>query len=93
MVALFPHGKIHLDSDRPVKIKGGAVRLSQISGCPIYPVRLEGVRGQGHTILAVPIRSEAHLIAHPPLYCQPHHYSENLHKLQQLIETPVTPPS
>lgn len=88
VVALFPHGKIHLASDPPVKIKGGAVRLSQISGCPLYPVHLAGVRAQGHTLLALPVRSRAHLTAHPPLICQPHHYTENLHKLQQLIETP-----
>lgn len=89
VVALFPHGKIHLDSEPPVKIKGGAVRLAQITGCPIYPVRLEGVRGEGHTVLAVFIRTEAHLHARPPMYCQRQHYAENLHQLQQLIESPM----
>jgi 1-acyl-sn-glycerol-3-phosphate acyltransferase len=89
VVALFPHGKIHLDSDPPIKIKGGAVRLSQLSGCPVYPVRLEGVHGEGHTVLAVFIRSKARLIPEPPMVCQPHHYAENLHKVQELIETPA----
>jgi 1-acyl-sn-glycerol-3-phosphate acyltransferase len=86
VVALFPHGKIHLDTDPPVKIKGGAIRLGQISGCPIFPVRIEGVRGQGHTVLAVFIRSDADIVTHPPVYCQPEHYAENLQMLQRLLE-------
>ncbi|WP_455196560.1 lysophospholipid acyltransferase family protein [Kaarinaea lacus] len=86
VVALFPHGKIHLDTDPPIKIKGGAIRLAQISGCPIYPVRIEGVRGQGHTILAVLIRSDADIVTHSPVYCQPEHYTENLEQLQRLLE-------
>ncbi|WP_455365737.1 lysophospholipid acyltransferase family protein [Kaarinaea lacus] len=86
VVALFPHGKIHLDTDPPIKIKGGAVRLAQISGRPVYPVRIEGVRGQGHTVLAVFIRSDADIVTHAPLYCQPRHYAENLEQLQRLLE-------
>ena len=86
VVALFPHGKIHLDTDPPVKIKGGAIRLAQISGCPVFPARIEGVRGQGHTIAAVFIKSDADLVAHPPCYCDPDHYVQNLEKLQRLLE-------
>ena len=86
VVALFPHGKIHLDTDPPVKIKGGAIRLGQISGCPIFPVRIEGVRGQGHTVLAVFIRSDADIVTHEEVYCQPEHYEENLENLQRLLE-------
>ena len=86
VVALFPHGKIHLDTDPPMKIKGGAIRLGQISGCPIFPVRIEGVRGQGHTVLAVFIRSDADIVTHEAVYCQPEHYAENLENLQRLLE-------
>ncbi|HEY5601555.1 MAG TPA: lysophospholipid acyltransferase family protein [Gammaproteobacteria bacterium] len=86
VVALFPHGKIHLDTDPPIKIKGGAIRLAQISGCPIFPVRIEGVRGQGHTVLAVFIRSDADIVTHPAVYCRPEHYAENLANLQRLLE-------
>ena len=88
VVALFPHGKIHLDTDPPVKIKGGAIRLAQLSGCPVFPARIEGVRGQGHTVAAVFIKSNADLVAHPPCYCDPEHYAQNLEKLQQLLEQP-----
>jgi len=88
VVALFPHGKIHLDTDPPIKIKGGAIRLGQISGCPVFPVRIEGVRGQGYTVLAVFIRSDADIVTHAPLYCQPEHYAENLVQIQRLLEAP-----
>lgn len=61
VVALFPHGRIRLDSDPPVKLKPGAVRLAHLAKCPVYPLRIEGVAGQGHTVLAVFIRSRARL--------------------------------
>jgi 1-acyl-sn-glycerol-3-phosphate acyltransferase len=48
VVALFPHGKIHLDSDPPRKIKAGAARLALITQSPIVPLRIRGVRAQGH---------------------------------------------
>ena len=88
VVALFPHGKIHLDTDPPVKIKGGAVRLAQITGCPIYPVHISGVRGKGHTMLAIPMRSRVRLDNRPILSCQTAHNAQNIHKLQLLIESP-----
>ncbi len=70
VVAVFPHGKIHLDSDPPRRIKGGAVRLAQRAGCPIQPLRVEGVRGEGHTLLAVLLRSRAWIRVFPLLDCQ-----------------------
>ncbi|OOY41273.1 hypothetical protein BOV91_12355, partial [Solemya velum gill symbiont] len=36
VIAIFPHGKIHLPSDPPRKLKGGAARLSAISKCPVH---------------------------------------------------------
>lgn len=89
VVALFPHGKIHLQTDPPVKIKGGAVRLAQKTGCPLFPVHISGVRGKGHTLLAIPLRSRVQLTNRPTLICQPHHSAQNIHKLQTLIESPA----
>jgi 1-acyl-sn-glycerol-3-phosphate acyltransferase len=86
VVALFPHGKIHLDSDPPIKIKGGAIRLAQLTGCRIYPVRIEGVKGEGHTVLAVFMRSDADLVNHPVVVCEPRHYQQNLENLQRQLE-------
>ncbi|WP_428609830.1 lysophospholipid acyltransferase family protein [Sedimenticola sp.] len=68
VVALFPHGKIHLDSDPPRRIKAGAIRLSQITGAPVLPHRISGIRGAGGVISGVLLRSRARIRAHSPIY-------------------------
>ena len=67
VVALFPHGAIHLDSDPPKRLKAGAVRLAQLTGAPLLPHRITGVRGAGHVILGVILRSRARVTLYPPL--------------------------
>lgn len=67
VVALFPHGKIHLDSEPPLKIKGGVARLAAWSQAEIYPVRITGVKGEGKVALAPFIPSQVQLIMHTPL--------------------------
>ena len=37
VVAVFPQGGIHLESQGHRKLKGGVVRLAQKSACSIYP--------------------------------------------------------
>ncbi|TVO70766.1 lysophospholipid acyltransferase family protein [Sedimenticola selenatireducens] len=68
VVALFPHGKIHLDSDPPRRIKAGAIRLSQITGAPIVPHHISGVRGEGGVISGVLLRSHARIKSTSPIY-------------------------
>ncbi len=63
VVALFPHGKIHLDSDPPRRIKAGAIRLSQITGAPIFPHRISGIRGAGGVVGGVLLRGRARIRA------------------------------
>ena len=87
-IALFPHGKIHLPGDLPAKIKGGAVRLSQLTGAAIYPVHVEGIKGAGHTLLAIPLKSHIRLSTHTPqVYAS--EYKDAVSHLQELIETPA----
>lgn len=69
VVAIFPHGGIHLDSDPPRKLKAGVLRLSQLGKCPIYPVRLQGVGGAGKVAMAVLLRGNAQLLSVTPLQC------------------------
>ena len=88
VVALFPHGKIHLPGDSPIKIKGGAVRLAQITGAPVYPLHVDGIKGKGHTLLAIPLKSQISLTTHSPIVFETGDSSENIRKLQQLIESP-----
>lgn len=67
VVALFPHGKIHLDTDPPRRLKAGAVRLAQLTGSSIFPFRISGIRCQGHVIRPLFCRSRVVLDALPAL--------------------------
>lgn len=80
VVALFPHGKIHLDSDPPVKIKPGAVRLAHLTGAPLVTVRISGIRGQGHVVRGVIRRSRARITHLGRLLPE----SDELHTREQL---------
>lgn len=67
VIALFPHGKIHLDSDPPRKIKAGAARLAMLTGLPLVPLRISGVRAQGGVMRPVFIRGHARIQLIPPI--------------------------
>jgi 1-acyl-sn-glycerol-3-phosphate acyltransferase len=69
VVALFPEGRLRPPHEPPHRLKPGAVWLAQAVGCPIFPVRLEGIRGAGKTLPAVFLRSQARLISCQPLHC------------------------
>jgi 1-acyl-sn-glycerol-3-phosphate acyltransferase len=68
VVALFPHGRIHLDHEPPVRLKPGILHLARVSGAPVYPMRIDGVRGAGRTLGAVFLRSRARITVFPHLY-------------------------
>jgi len=70
VVAIFPHGRILLDDELPHKIKGGVARLAIWSEATIYPVRIDGVGGEGQVALAPVIPSKAVLTMGTPLQCQ-----------------------
>lgn len=86
VVAVFPHGKIHLDTDPPRKLKGGVVFLAQKADCAIYPVRVDDVRGAGHTVLAVFIPSNSRLKAYPPLSCKGLDHGDCLTRLTSVLD-------
>lgn len=86
VVALFPHGRIHLDSDPPRKLKGGVAKLAQLSGAPVLPLRVTGIRGEGHTVRAVFMPSHAHLRAFTAIDCAAESVDECLEKIAPLIE-------
>ncbi|MCW8918529.1 MAG: 1-acyl-sn-glycerol-3-phosphate acyltransferase [Gammaproteobacteria bacterium] len=69
VVALFPHGTIHLEGDPHRRLKPGAVRLAQLAGCPIFPVRIDGVRAAGGIFLPVVLRGRATIENFPPIDC------------------------
>ena len=86
VIALFPHGGIHLDSSPPRRIKGGAVRLAQRVECPILPLRVEGIRGEGRTMLALVQRSQAQIRIFPQLDCQACSERDCLHALTEILQ-------
>ena len=59
VIALFPHGKIHLDSDPPRKIKPGAARLAARAKLPLIALRISGVAAEGEVMRPVLLRGRA----------------------------------
>ncbi len=86
IIALFPHGKIHLDTDSPRPIKAGVIRLAKWTTTPIYPVRLDGIKAQGQVLLAPFVPSHVQISVGEPL--QPSLEMEQLKaQLTRYIET------
>jgi 1-acyl-sn-glycerol-3-phosphate acyltransferase len=67
VVALFPQGRIHLEHEPFVRLKRGILHLAKLSGAPVFPLRIDGVRGVGRTLSAVVLRSRARLSVFPQL--------------------------
>lgn len=86
VVAIFPHGKIHLDSDPPRKLKKGVVWLAQQANVPVIPLRLTGVRGEGHTILSVFMRSRIKIASFSAINCEEENNSDCLERIAACIE-------
>ena len=87
VVALFPHGRIHLDHHAPTPLKRGIALLAQMTGAPIYPVRVDGVRGQGLTVAAVFVPSRAQVRSFAPLHCHDRTTEHCLEKLWDMLAT------
>lgn len=88
VVALFPHGGIHLDTDPPRALKAGVVRLAALSGCPIYPLRITGIKGAGQVLSAVVWRSHARLTGFPALTCDGRTAEDCLQALARVLNGP-----
>jgi 1-acyl-sn-glycerol-3-phosphate acyltransferase len=85
VVALFPHGTIHLDSDPYRKLKPGAVRLAQLADCPIYPARIAGVRAEGGVIWPVFLRGQARIENLPAINCSGRKPAECLSDIERVL--------
>jgi len=86
VLAIFPHGKMHLDSDPARKLKKGVAWLAEQTQAPIVPCRLTGVSGEGHTILAVLMRSQVNIETFDVINCEQANNSECLEKIACCIE-------
>lgn len=88
VVALFPHGRIHLDHHEPTPLKRGIVLLARMTGVAIYPLRIEGIRGQGMTVAAVFVPSRVRIHGFAPLHCADQSLDSCLEQLWDLLAPP-----
>ena len=88
VVALFPHGGIHLDSDAPKRIKAGVVRLAAWSGAAVYPVRIDGVTAQGKVLTAPFVPSRVTLTIGTPIRVDDTDHKAAIQSITMAIETP-----
>lgn len=88
VIALFPHGKIHLDSDPPRRLKAGAARLAINTGAPLIPLRISGVRLQGSVIWPVLFRAHARVTPFPPIDPRGQETQDLLEQIRACIEPP-----
>jgi len=69
VVVLFPEGGINR-TGRPLrKLKAGIIKLAKLAKVPITALRVEGMRGQGHTVNALLIPSQSRLYVLPEFDC------------------------
>ncbi len=69
VVGLFPEGGIHLPGKGPKRLKRGVARLAQLSGAPVFPMQVSGMRFPGHVLPAVLWPNEARLRSFPAVAC------------------------
>lgn len=86
VVALFPQGGFHLDTDPPRPLKKGVAWLALRSKVPIYALRIEGIKGQGRVLGALLLRSQVSLHYNPPISCASLSREECLLEVAQIIE-------
>lgn len=83
VIALFPQGRIHLAHEPPVPLRPGIAHLAKLSGAPVYPMYIAGIRGVGLTIGAVFLRSRARVTVFLPVHYEesrPNHMLEVLER-------------
>lgn len=85
VVALFPHGRIHLDEQTESRVKPGVLRLAQLGNCPIVPARLEGIAGAGTVFSCLFLRSRATLTEFPIVPAAQAHGPDMRQQLGELL--------
>jgi len=67
LVAVFPQGGIHSQQTPRTRIKPGIIKLSQLSGCTILPIRINGLAAPGSMVKCIFKRSRIFLDVSQPL--------------------------
>lgn len=89
VIAIFPHGRIHLDSDPPSKLKAGFARLAAWSGAPVYAVRIDGVAGQSKILSAPFIPGKVLLTIATPIQANANALDQTIDSVRDCIEKPT----
>jgi 1-acyl-sn-glycerol-3-phosphate acyltransferase len=85
VVGLFPEGGIHFPGKGPKRLKRGVARLARLSGAPVYPMRVFGVRFPGHVLPAVLWPNAARLSSFPPVACESLEENDCLTQLGRIL--------
>ena len=89
VIALFPFGRMHLDSEL-VKIKGGVAVLAGRSGATIYPARIEGTAVRKQVMPAMIKRGHPRLFPLDPIRIEENESPrEMLRRLSEVLSTPI----
>ncbi len=86
VVAIFPHGRICPPDSTQVSLKPGVARLAQLTGVDILPMRISGVRGVGHVVRGVALRSNAQIDSFPKISAGDGEQKDLLEELQSLLD-------
>ena len=85
VVLLFPEGGINHTTKPLRKLKAGIIKLAKLAEVPITPMRVSGMRGQGHTVPAFVLPSQSRLTIKPDLDCVNKTDKEGLVALELLL--------
>lgn len=85
VVLLFPEGGINHTTQPLRKLKAGIIKLAKLADVPITGIRVDGMRGQGHTLPAFVLPSQSQLTVLPELDCGNKTDKEGLVELASLL--------
>jgi 1-acyl-sn-glycerol-3-phosphate acyltransferase len=90
VIALFPFGRMHLDSEPDIKIKGGVAVLAARSGASIYPARIESTAVKKEVMQAVIKRGQPELFPLEPIRIDENESPrEVLFRLSNMLRKPI----
>ncbi len=85
VIALFPQGRIQHPSETMTRLKSGAVRLAYLSGTPITPLHIQGVRGVGDVFLPLFLPGKVVIQQYPPIVATKEQSKAALYRMADYI--------
>ncbi len=85
IIALFPHGRIHLDQEQPYRVKGGIKKMSEFTKVPVFVARLTGIKPEGGLFMPLFVRSNTVITQFPNLSYEYFSEEDSLLRLGELL--------